>query len=57
MNEMGNDQEVEFHEIEIHFYYSKIIFDHEIEFFLTFHEIEIPNNEHFAKTIRRLNRP
>ncbi len=38
---MAHSHEVEFHEIEIQI---QIIFDHEIEFFLTFHEIEIPNN-------------
>ncbi len=48
--EPGNDQEVNFHEIEIHFFMrSKFIFSwgqiHEIKFFFIFHEVEIPYND------------
>jgi hypothetical protein len=38
---MGNDHEVEFHEIKINFFMRSF---HEVKFFPTFHEIKIPNN-------------
>jgi len=39
---LGNDQEVKFHEIKIHFSWGQI---HEIEFFFIFHEAKIPNSD------------
>jgi len=39
---MSGGQEVEFHEIKIHFSWDQI---HEIKFFVIFHEVKIPNND------------
>ncbi len=42
----GNDQEVEFHEIEIHFYrISNYFLIMRSNYFASFHEVEISNND------------
>ncbi len=43
---MGNDHEVKFHEIEIHFFMrSKLNLFMRSNYFVTFHEVKIPNND------------
>ena len=42
----GNDQEVEFHEIKIHFYrISNYFLTLSLNYFASFHEVEISNND------------
>ncbi len=46
VDNMGNDQEVEFHEIDIHFFRrSNDLAIKRSNYFVTFHEVEIPNND------------